>query len=147
MSCMLLIVCLYPHRTKLEGVYWNQLVRMSVPSYVRPSVGHMVPGVVDILESSFFRPSVCRRHGFRSASQVCILTVVIGKSIVISRDIPFNMAAWWPLFCLFPNSKFILDWISTPNLCISVESYRFSATSFSKYMSGSHFGFFGFWTL
>ena len=31
--------------------------------------------------------------------------------------------------------------------CIWVEAYRFSATSFSKWPSGGHIGFFSFWTL
>ena len=55
------------------GVYWNHLVRSSVCSSVSPSV--------------------CRRHGFRSISQVCcgisisnfiyMLMVVIGRSLLI----------------------------------------------------------------
>ena len=52
------------------------------------------------------RPSVCRRHSFRSISQVsfgisilnfiCILKVVIGRSLSIFSDITFKMAAWRP---------------------------------------------------
>ena len=50
------------------GVYWIHLVRPSVRLSVCPSV----------------RPSVCRRHGFRSISQVCF-------GISIS-----NACSWWP---------------------------------------------------
>ena len=52
------------------------------------------------------RPSVCRRHGFRSASQVCLgiailyfmcmLIVTIGISLLIFGYATFKMAAWWP---------------------------------------------------
>ena len=65
------------------------------------------------------RPSVCRRHGFRSISQVCfgisisnficMLMVVIGKSLLIFSEVTFKMAAWWP-YCnfWFPDSNFSL---------------------------------------
>ena len=49
------------------------------------------------------RPSVCRRHGFRTISQVscgipisnliCMLMVVIGRSLLIFSDVTFKMAA------------------------------------------------------
>ena len=68
----------------------------------------------------FFSVSgLCRRHGFWSVTQVCvgvsilnficILIVVIGKSLLIFSDITFKMAAWRP-FCifLFPDSNFTL---------------------------------------
>ena len=52
------------------------------------------------------RPSVCRRHGFRSISQVCfgisisnficMLMVAISRSLLIFRDVTFKMAAWQP---------------------------------------------------
>ena len=52
------------------------------------------------------RPSVCRRHGFRSISQVCfgmsisnficMLMVAIGRSLSIFSDVTFKMAAWRP---------------------------------------------------
>ena len=97
MFCYTLEKCLVstiytPRPTKLEGggggggggggVYWIHLVRPSV------------------------RPSVCRRHGFGSISQVCfrisisnsigMLMVAIGRSLLIFSDITFKMAAWWP---------------------------------------------------
>ena len=65
------------------------------------------------------RPSVCRRHGFRSISQVCfgisisnficMLMVAIGRSLLIFSEVTFKMAAWWPywIFC-FPDSNFSL---------------------------------------
>ena len=81
------------------GVYWIHLVRPSVC----PSV----------------RPSVCRRHGFRSISQVCfgisisnficMLMVAIGRSLVIFSDVACKMAAWRPYWIFwFPDSNFTL---------------------------------------
>ena len=77
------------------GVYWIYLVRPSV------------------------RPSVCRRHGFRSISQVCfgisilnficMLMVVIGRILLIFSNVTFKMAAWWPYWVfLFLDSNFSL---------------------------------------
>ena len=65
------------------------------------------------------RPSVCRRHGFRSISQVCLgisisnficmLMVAIGRSLLIFSDVTFKMAAWRPYWIfLFPGSNFTL---------------------------------------
>ena len=65
------------------------------------------------------RPSVCRRHGFRSISQVCfgisisnficMLLVVIGRSLLIFSDVTFKMAAWRPYWIFwFPHSNFTL---------------------------------------
>ena len=79
------------------GVYWIHLVRPSV----RLSVC----------------PSVCRRHGFRSISQVCfgisisnftcMLMVAIGRSLLIFSDVTFKMAAWRPYWIFwFPDSNF-----------------------------------------
>ena len=65
------------------------------------------------------RPSVCRRHGFRSISQVCfgisisnlicMLIVAIVRSLLIFSDVTFKMAAWrsyWVFW--FPDSNFTL---------------------------------------
>ena len=79
------------------GVYWIHLVRLSVC----PSV----------------RPSVCRRHGFRSISQVCfgisisnficMLMVAVGRSLLIFSDVTFKMAAWRPYWIFwFPDCNF-----------------------------------------
>ena len=65
------------------------------------------------------RPSVCRRHGFRSISQVCfgisisnficMLMVAIGSSLLIFSNVTFKMAAWQPYWIFwFPNSNFTL---------------------------------------
>ena len=96
---------LYPRPTKLEGGYtgFTLSVRPSVRLSVRPSV----------------RPSVCRRHGFRSISQVCfgisisnficMLMVAIGRSLLIFSDVTFKMAAWGPYWIFwFPDSNFTL---------------------------------------
>ena len=64
-------------------------------------------------------PSVCRRHGFRSISQVCfgisisnficMLMVAIGRSLLIFSDVAFKMAAWRPYWIFwFPDSNFTL---------------------------------------
>ena len=64
-------------------------------------------------------PSVCRRHGFRSISQVCfgisisnficMLMVAIGRSLLIFSDATFKMAAWRPYWIFwFPDSNFTL---------------------------------------
>ena len=63
------------------------------------------------------RLSVCRRHGFRSISQVCfgisisnficMLMVAIGRSLLIFSDVTFKMAAWRPYWIFwFPDSNF-----------------------------------------
>ena len=81
------------------GVYWIHLVRPSV----RLSVC----------------PSVCRRHSFRSISQVCfgisiansicILMVAIGRRLLIFSDVTFKMTAWRPYWIFrFPDSNFTL---------------------------------------
>ena len=77
------------------GVYWIHLVRLSVCA------------------------SVCRRHGFRSISQVCfeisiwnficIFMVVISRGLSIFSDVTFKMAAWRPYWIFwFPDSNFSL---------------------------------------
>ena len=95
-SCSLVnIMLLYPRPTKLEGGYtgFTLSVRLSVC------------------------PSVCRRHGFRSISQVCfgisisnficMLMVAIGRSLLIFSNVTFKMAAWRPYWIFwFPDSNF-----------------------------------------
>ena len=92
---------LYPRPTKLEGGYTG--FTLSVCPSVRLSV----------------RPSVCRRHGFRSISQVCfgisisnficMLMVAIGRSLLIFSNVTFKMAAWRPYWIFwFPDSNFNL---------------------------------------
>ena len=65
------------------------------------------------------RPSVCRRHGFRSISQVCfgisisnftcMLMVAIGRSLMIFSYVTFEMAVWRPYWIFwFPDSNFTL---------------------------------------
>ena len=84
-----------PNEVGGGGVYWIHLVRLSV------------------------RPSVCRRHGFRSISQacfgislsnfICILMVAIGRSLLIFSDVTFKMVAWRPYWIFwFPDSNFTL---------------------------------------
>ena len=63
-------------------------------------------------------PSVCRRHGFRSISQVCfgisisnficMLMVAIGRSLLIFSDVTFKMAAWRPYWIFwFPDYLYL----------------------------------------
>ena len=124
-----------PRPTNLEGVYWIHLVRPSV----RLSV----------------RPSVCRRHGFRSISQVCfgisisnficMLMVAIGRSLLIFSDVTFKMAAWRPYWIFYFGFEYQLQTSVAKYLCIWVRAYWFSVTSFSKWLPGGHIRFFGFW--
>ena len=62
---------------------------------------------------------LCRCQGFRDVSQVCfgisisnficMLMVVIGKSLLIFGEVTFKMAAWWPYWIFwFPDSNFSL---------------------------------------
>ena len=99
LATFLMYLYLYPRPTKLEGGYTG--FTLSVRLSVCPSV----------------RPSVCRRHGFRSISQVCfgisisnficMLTVAIGSSLLIFSDVTFKMAAWRPYWIFwFPDSYF-----------------------------------------
>ena len=80
-----------------------------------------VGGGVGILDSPCpsVCPSVCRRHGFRSISQVwfgisilnfiCMLMVAIGRSLSIFSDVTFKMATWRPYWIFwFPDSNFTL---------------------------------------
>ena len=79
-----------------RGVYWIHLVRPSVCPYV------------------------CRRHGFRSISQVCfgisisnficMLMVAIGRSLLIFSDVTFKMAAWrpyWIFYWIYLNQMYM----------------------------------------
>ena len=77
------------------GVYWNHHVCL------------------------FVCPSVCRRHGFRSVTQVCfwisiwnfiyILLVAMGRSLLVFSNVTFKMAAWRPSWNFqFPFSNFCL---------------------------------------
>ena len=65
------------------------------------------------------RPSVCRRHGFRSVTRVCLeisisnfmymLFVAMASSLLIFSDVTFKMAAWRPYWIFqFPDSNFSL---------------------------------------
>ena len=62
---------------------------------------------------------VCRRHGFRSVTQICfgisisnfmcMLFLAIGRSLSIFSDVTFKMAAWRPYWIFwFPDSNFSL---------------------------------------
>ena len=80
-----------PAQRSWWGVYWIHLVRLSV----------------------------CRRHGFRSVTRVCLgisisdficmLFVAMVRSLLIVSDVTFKMAAWWPYWIFrFLDSNFIL---------------------------------------
>ena len=94
-----LLINYTPAQRSWRGGIWIHLVCLSVC----PSV----------------RLSVCRRHGFRSISQVCfgisisnficMLMVAIGRSLLIFSDVAFKMAAWRPYWIFwFPDSNFTL---------------------------------------
>ena len=80
------------------------------------------------------RPSVCRRHGFRSISQVCfgisisnficILMVAIGRSLLIFSDVTFRMTAWRPYWIFgFQTLNLLWLWISTSNFSGTILMY------------------------
>ena len=105
-----------------------------------------------------------RWHGFRSISQVCfgisisnficMLVLVIGSSLLIFSDDTTKMAAWWPYWIFwFPDCNFSLalninsklKWYNTYVYVFG--AYILSAMLISKWLSGSHIGFFCFRTL
>ena len=68
---------------------------------------------------SFSVSGLCRWQGFRDVSQVCfrisisnficMLMVVIGKSLLIFSEVTFKMAAWWSYWIFwFTDSNFSL---------------------------------------
>ena len=74
-----------------------------------------------------FFSGLCRGHGFRSVSQVCfgisisnficLLMVVIGRSLLTFSDVTFKMAAWWPFWIFwFPDCNFSLALNINPKL-------------------------------
>ena len=79
------------------------------------------------------RPSVCRRHGFRSISQVWfgisiwnfiwMLMVVIGRSLLIFSDVTFKMAAWRPFWIFWFPDSLVWLWISTSNFSGTILMY------------------------
>ena len=113
-----------------DSVVWVIMRRWGVSSERRRSscsIGSYTPaqrswrgGILDSPCPSVcpsVRPSVCRRHGFRSISQVCfgisisnficMLMVAIGRSLLIFSDVTFKMAAWRPYWIFwFPDSNF-----------------------------------------
>ena len=69
--------------------------------------------------SDFSFSGLGRQHGFRNVSQICfgisisnficMLMVVIGRSLLIFSDVTFKMAAWQPFWISwFPDSNFSL---------------------------------------
>ena len=112
-----LFAFLYPRPTKLEGgVYWIHYTPAQ-RSWRGGYTGFTLSVCPSVRLS--IRPSVCRRHGFRSISQVCfgisisnficMLMVAIGRSLLIFSDVTFKMAAWRPYWIFwFPDSNFTL---------------------------------------
>ena len=87
-------------------------------------------------------PSVCRRHGFRSISQVCfgisisnficMLMVAIGRSLLIFSDVTFKMAALRPywIFSCDQAALWMVQFVCL-SVCPSVRpSVRLSVTPF-----------------
>ena len=104
-----------------------------------------------------------RQHGFHSVSKVCfgisisnficMLMVVIGRSLLIFNDVTFKMTAWQPFWISwFPDSNFSLGLninskLQWHNTYIWEGAYWFSATLISKWPPGGHIVCFGFRTL
>ena len=123
--CQPLVQLLYPRPTKLEGGYTGFTLSVCPSVYMKKTrkkkqvCGAACFMAAEIKFSEDVRPSVCRRHGFRSISQVCfgisisnficMLMVAIGRSLLIFSDITFKMAAWRPYWIFwFPDSNFTL---------------------------------------
>ena len=109
LSRFLSLISLYPRPTKLEGGYTGYTPR---PTKLE---GGYTGFTLSVCPS--VRPSVCRRHGFRSISQVCfgisisnficMLMVAVGRSLLIFSDVTFKMAAWRPYWIFwFPDCNF-----------------------------------------
>ena len=117
LSFFVLLLCdsfafLYPRPTKLEGGHTGFTLSVSLSVC----------------------PSVCRRHGFRSISQVCfgiaisnficMLMVAIGRSLLFFSDVTFKMAAWRPYWIFwFPTLTLLWLWISTSNFSGTILMY------------------------
>ena len=129
-------ICTRPHRN-VKGLncyavcHWRELdpvlnknlgtyqsITGIVSMLLYPSPTKLEGGILDSPCPSVC-PSVCRRHGFRSISQVCfgisisnficMLMVAVGRSLLIFSDVSFKMAAWWPYWIFwFPDSNFTL---------------------------------------
>ena len=99
--------------------YWFSAVLISK----WPSGGHI----------GFWVSGLCRRHGFRSVSQVCfgisisnfICMLLVGKGLLIFSDVTFKMAAWWSygIFFGFQTLTLIWLWISTANFSGTILMY------------------------
>ena len=69
-------------------------------------------------------PSVCRRHGFQSITQVCfgisisnficMLFVAMDRSLYIFSDVTFKLATWQP-YWIFGFWTIFLLWLWSPN--------------------------------
>ena len=155
--CWFLSVIIPPPNEVVVGVDWIHLV-IPLPNEVGVGVDW-----IQLVRLSVC-PSVRRRHGFRSITQVCfgisisnficILFVAMGRSLLIFSDVTVKMATWWPSwifwfrdsnFSLALNIKSKLQWLIT---CVyGREPYWFSAMSLSKWLPGGHIGVFSFQTL
>ena len=148
-------ILLYPRPTKLEGGYtgFTLSVRPSVCLSVCPSVRPSV------------RLSVCRRHGFRSISQVCfgisisnlicMLMMAIGRSLLIFSNVNFKIAArrpYWVFFFGLQTLTFLWLWISTSSFSGTILMYMgrslliFSSVIY-KMAAWWPYWIFRFWTL
>ena len=100
--------------------------------------------------------SVWKRHGFWSVTQVCfgisnficMLSVSMGRSLLIFTDITFKMAVWWPYWIFrFPVSNFILasnvrSKLQWRIICVYTgEPIDFKQCNFPKWLLGGHIGF------
>ena len=77
------------------------------------------------------RPSVCRRHGFRSISQVCFgisisnfIYMLMFISLLIFSDVTSKMAAWRPYWIFgFRTLTLLWLWITTSNFSGTILMY------------------------
>ena len=110
-------------KVKLGNVMWkaNFLLSlyMHVPFSLYPAQRRWLRVYWIHLDCPSVRPSICRRHGFGSVTQVrfrmsisncpCMLFVAMSRSILIFSEVTFKMATWQSYWIfLFPCSNFSL---------------------------------------
>ena len=115
--------------------YWCYKPIFILTSYYTPAQRSWRGGILDSPCPSVC-PSVCRRHGFRSISQVCfgisisnficMFMVAIGRSLLIFSDVTDKMAAWRPYW---------IFWFSDSNLTLAL-NINFKLQRHNTYVYG-----------
>ena len=113
--------------------HWGWVTHISINHHYTPAQRSWMGGILDSPCSSV-RPSVCRRHGFRSITQVCfgisisnficMLMVAISRSLLIFS---MSLSKWPPggqiRFFGFRTLTLLWLWISTSNFSGTILMY------------------------